>query len=374
MYCRVIGFLCFWVLIVGAATPATADLRFSIRHAGDTPYLLVTGEFEYGDSLTVFSDLVRLHRPQFVTFNSPGGSITKAIELGRLIRESDLATLQIRELACVSACAYAFFGGTERDAVPGSIGMHQMSIGQDAPAGRDESVRSLQQMLALLILYMRGMGVDPSLLELILSVDPDDIRYLSGAEMIRYSVVTTGKVAMQRQPPAHGAEEESLRQPIDSFEIPVARSGKIRHPKGSAPFKASSDEYAADIDLLPNGTSVAIVSDKDRWYRVMVNSRVGFVHHTWVFVDQFQQGSFEGRYIQIKSFSSFERARDFIESSQLPLAAILASNGWFAVTLDRTFPFPEASLHLKRLKDERRIPDDAYVTYGNTYVRKVCCD
>jgi hypothetical protein len=64
----------------------------------------------------------------------------------------------------------------------------------------------------------------------------------------------------------------------------------------------------------------------------------------------------------------------YARSSLIPAAVELATNGWFAVTLADTFQAPVAAQLLKDLKAERRVPDDAYITYGNTYVRKICCD
>ncbi|WP_409063210.1 hypothetical protein [Brucella sp. 2716] len=43
----------------------------------------------------------------------------------------------------------------------------------------------------------------------------------------------------------------------------------------------------------------------DRWYRVRVNGRVGYLHHNWVKVDQFVNGAFENRYVQIASFDNY---------------------------------------------------------------------
>ena len=86
------------------------------------------GTFGNADRLDDFSSLVRENSPRFVTFQSPGGNVLKAIELGRLIRQSALDTLQIRSLECESACAFAFMGGVKRFADPGAIGMHRASL------------------------------------------------------------------------------------------------------------------------------------------------------------------------------------------------------------------------------------------------------
>ena len=56
------------------------------------------------------------------------------------------------------------------------------------------------------------------------------------------------------------------------------------------------------------------------------------------------------------------------------MVAHLASNGWFAVTLAGTFEEQVAARELARLKASNEVPNDSFITYGNTYVRNVCCD
>jgi hypothetical protein len=66
-------------------------------------------------------------------------------------------------------------------------------------------------------------------------------------------------------------------------------------------------------------------------------------------------------------------AESYVRAAPIPLAAHLATNGWFAITLEETFNEDVAASLVKTLKEKGSIPDDAFMTYGNTYVRKVCC-
>ncbi|MHA6687848.1 hypothetical protein [Mesorhizobium sp. A556] len=97
------------------------------------------------------------------------------------------------------------------------------------------------------------------------------------------------------------------------------------------------------------------------------------MHDTWVYVDQFESGPFSQRHVQIKSFDNLSDAEAYVRSAPIPLSAYLATNGWFAITLADTYPQEMATNLAKQMKDRGAIPDDAYVTYGNTYVRMVCC-
>jgi hypothetical protein len=112
------------------------------------------------------------------------------MQLGRMIRALGLATVQIRELRCESACALAFVGGNIRTAAPGSIGVHQSYLTSKSTLDRDGAVDAIQQLTGDVLAYLKEMGVDQEFLQLSLSYSPDDIRYLSGSEMARMHVTT----------------------------------------------------------------------------------------------------------------------------------------------------------------------------------------
>ena len=78
--------------------------------------------------------------------------------------------------------------------------------------------------------------------------------------------------------------------------------------------------------------------------------------------------------MQVKSFRTLGDARSYIKESSIPLSAHLAANGWIAVTLHDVYGEQEAKDLSNALKAHGLIAKDAMVTFGNTYVRKVCCD
>jgi uncharacterized caspase-like protein len=79
-------------------------------------------------------------------------------------------------------------------------------------------------------------------------------------------------------------------------------------------------------------------------------------------------------YIQIKSFEDRSNAEAYVKSSTIPVSAFLANNGWFAITLRTTLGEAEAREMAQKMKASNQIPADSFVTYGNTYVEKVCCE
>ncbi|MDX8501666.1 hypothetical protein RFM99_25030 [Mesorhizobium sp. VK4C] len=377
--------LCVASALFGASS-ARAGLQFEARQTdGGLHYILVSGDFAYQDDLSVFEALVRTSAATAVTFRSPGGNIQKAMDLGRLIRRLGLGTAQFRASECESACSLAFLGGVIRFAEAGSIGVHKSSFQGDIPLSTQEAVSAVQQITADVITYIIEMGVDPALLQLSLQYDSNDIRYLSMSEMAKYKVVTFTPGAGQAtvanatpslpppQPPPPTAVSTPPPPANPSLVIPEAHSGRIGHPKGAAPLKALPEGKSTNVAVLRNGTPVAILGTSGRWYRAQAGNQIGYVHDTWVHVDQYESGPFGRRHIQVKSFDNYAEAETYVRTSSIRVSAYLATNGWFAITLDNTYDEPMASSLVSEMKARGAIPDDSYATFGNTYVRKVCC-
>ncbi|WP_413711670.1 SH3 domain-containing protein [Rhizobium sp. Rhizsp82] len=347
---------------------------------GGRKFVIISGDFDFSDDLSQFRDLATREHLFAVGFDSPGGNVAKAMELGRIVRGLNLSTVQTRKLECASACSLAFLGGISRFAEPGSIGVHKSSFRDDSGVEVDDAVSAVQQTTAEIIGYMSEMGVDPALLQLSLSYNSDDIRYLSGSEMAKYKVTTPNAAPLpssddvREAPAAVAVTPSGVQAKEPSLEVPVARNGVVRHPKGRAPIKIRGDGDAETIGEARNGAPLRILEVQGDWYRVSVGGNVGFMHYSWVHVTQFEEDAGERRYIQVKSFSSLPEAEVFVRKSPVPLSAHLAANGWFAVTLKDVYAEDEAKDISNALKGHGLIAKDSMVTVGNTYVRKVCCE
>lgn len=169
--------------------------------------ILVQGPFEADDNLDTFVNMVRAKNIKLVTFNSNGGNTYKSFELGRLIRRLGLDTVQLRSNNCESACAFAFMGGVNRNAQPGSIGIHQSAF-TSKDIETDVAVIAIQLLVADIVAYHTEMGIDPSILHLMMSTPNSDIRYLSVDEMVRFKMITIDPRIAPTQVVEEEAEED----------------------------------------------------------------------------------------------------------------------------------------------------------------------
>jgi hypothetical protein len=175
--------------IRGSAAQGTISYdRVELKDGGRL--LVVKGPFESSDDPERLVAEYNQFQPSFVTFDSPGGSVSTALRFVRALRSLKADTLQFSASLCVSACSLVFVGGVHRLAEPGSIGVHQSSFSDDAALDSKTAVSSVQALTADIFKYLLEMGVSPNLLQLSLSVDSSDMRYLTKAEMADWNITT----------------------------------------------------------------------------------------------------------------------------------------------------------------------------------------
>ena len=159
-----------------------------------------------------------------IFFNSAGGIVGPAIEISSILREHRMtvgvgrtlpegcrqatanddacrrvmqskrehkARLVTGGARCLSACAYAFVGGSVRQvARDAQLGVHAFRwLPGTFPQGSGVSVDDVH---ALLKRYMIEMGVDPAVIDAGAKVGADRIRYLTRDEIARFGVETRG--------------------------------------------------------------------------------------------------------------------------------------------------------------------------------------
>ena len=165
------------------------------------PCVLATGEIEK-DTAGQFRTFIKqadIHAGATVVFDSPGGMLLESLALGRAIREAGLYTAIGRYdratgefttgAQCVSACAYAFLGGLQREVgAKARIGVHQFAALPGEPDSLDAS--DAQALMGLISAYLNRMVGKSELLVLAAETPPTDAHWLSSRELRNCAVVT----------------------------------------------------------------------------------------------------------------------------------------------------------------------------------------
>lgn len=144
-----------------------------------------------------------------VYLDSPGGNLLAGMQIGRILRRVGAATYVGNLVVdndhrfsgkpgvkpvpggCYSACSLAFLGGVYRYAIDGSqYGVHRFS----SPYGAtDNDLDAAQVISAAIENYIRDMGVDPGLFDLMATQGKDGIRILTKTELTSFNVVNNGR-------------------------------------------------------------------------------------------------------------------------------------------------------------------------------------
>jgi hypothetical protein len=154
--------------------------------------LLATGTIRPGTAKAFAAEIEkRGSYVKTVVLHSPGGSVTDALEMGRLIRKSGFATEVEDGRYCASSCPLVFAGGIERRAGEKSaIGVHQVTaVGPDG-ATPANGMDSVQRISAECQRYLRDMGIDSMVWIHAMETPKDELFYFKPAELLSLKLVT----------------------------------------------------------------------------------------------------------------------------------------------------------------------------------------
>lgn len=125
-----------------------------------------------------------------VSLNSPGGDIEAAMSLGRVIREARGHTQVEPPASCASACVLVFAGGIVRGTFGKSnVGIHRPALSavpqeidmNAVKATTDDAVHKLK-------VYAAEMNVSERLIDDMLVIPPEKIRWLSNDDLNAYGL------------------------------------------------------------------------------------------------------------------------------------------------------------------------------------------
>ncbi len=130
-----------------------------------------------------------------VVLSSPGGSVSDALAMGRLIRARKLDTKVEANGLCASSCPLVFAGGVQRLAEAGAtIGVHQVfaaarAPGSPAPDGAEGMARA-QRISAECQRHLVAMGIDPRVWISAMETAPEAMFYFTPAELLELKLAT----------------------------------------------------------------------------------------------------------------------------------------------------------------------------------------
>lgn len=187
---------------VAVGEPMTFTLRGNGGNCGKCDWLEAKGEIttDTPDALRSYIGAQEVIYVD-VMFDSPGGNLGAAIEVGRILREYQARTSVGRSKPlegfpphyeraeggrCNSACVFAFLGGRSRSAEAGQLGVHQFH----SPDKGNIPTAATQQIMGQLVLYLIEMGISPELLSIASGIPAARMHRLTVAELERLDIAT----------------------------------------------------------------------------------------------------------------------------------------------------------------------------------------
>lgn len=120
---------------------------------------------------------------KLVLLDNIGGSVTEAIRMGRLLRETGFDTMVPTDGVCQGSCVYLLAAGRNRS-VRGYVGLHRPYFPNGDSALADSSVGPRYSPAA----YLKEMNVPLGLLDEMNGIEPTSMRVLTRDELARYGL------------------------------------------------------------------------------------------------------------------------------------------------------------------------------------------
>jgi hypothetical protein len=176
-------------------TPKTGPMPERLEISGNGTTITLTGQIARGDGARIGQELTTRRSAgqtvETVRLDSTGGSVSDALEIGELIRASEIDTEIGDGAVCLSACPYIFAGGVARSvAATGSLGVHQHYFGESTILPAFMAVEDVQRGQAEVMAYLGRMGIGLGIMEHAMRTPPDRIYLLSPEELDEYGFVT----------------------------------------------------------------------------------------------------------------------------------------------------------------------------------------
>lgn len=174
-----------------ASTPEVLrqPMRFELTTGG---VLLAEGSIDPGAADRFAKEIERRGEyVKLVTLNSPGGSVSDALAMSKLIRDRKLDTKVATKALCASSCPIVLAGGVSRTAEKDAVvGVHQVFSGGGDRPSPEQAMSSAQTTTARVTRHLDEMGIGAGLWINALETPPDRLYYLTAKEMADFKLTT----------------------------------------------------------------------------------------------------------------------------------------------------------------------------------------
>jgi hypothetical protein len=137
-----------------------------------------------------------------IDVDSPGGELFATREIGRIMRAEGTSIAVGPGASCLSACVFLLMGAIERH-ISGDarVGIHRPSLrapqaGEPGHGSEDEIVAAMSEQL---VLYAQQMHVPRTIIDAMMAVPPDRVKFLSAAELATYGISARDAGALEER-------------------------------------------------------------------------------------------------------------------------------------------------------------------------------
>lgn len=162
---------------------------------GKVPTITIQGEIRSGDYNKLRAAFIKSYPlSPLIYLDSPGGDISEAIKIGKLIRFVQATVFVKKNKTCASACFFIYLGGASRlaagamygqplplDLAFGYVGLHRPFLSN--PSATDESLELQAKVMRKIRTYLDANLVPARLIDIMMSRPSTDIYWLSDSDL-----------------------------------------------------------------------------------------------------------------------------------------------------------------------------------------------
>lgn len=211
------------LLILSTGTLQSAEIDIS-RSSECSMYLAIRGEIAAGDKnkfLTPIESKKRSLPPGcaqlnvFVWLDSAGGDVHAAIDLGYAMRDVEATVNVLPDAICSSSCVLLIAAAVQRY-VQGRVGVHRPYFSAlEADASTSQIKQRRDATNAKIRTFLVDMDVSTAVLDMMLMVRPEEIRYLTREELAQMRLsgkdATWDEMITARQASFYGLRSQEFR-------------------------------------------------------------------------------------------------------------------------------------------------------------------